>query len=155
MPPLNHAPVRSVSNIDIAAPAAEVWRVLAGLSAWPEWNKDVRAIDVRGPVAPGTTFRWKAGPGWITSRLIEVDAPGRIVWTGSTLGIRALHVHDIAQQDGVAHVRSEESWSGLLPWILRRPMRSMLSRSLDSGLAQLKRRVEQGHEHLAGASSHH
>jgi hypothetical protein len=46
---------------------------------------------MQGAVARGSTFRWKAGPGTITSRIERVEPPRLIAWTGKTLGIHAIH----------------------------------------------------------------
>ena len=61
---------------------------------------DVKSVSVEGPVQPGTVFRWKAGPSTLTSVLQVVDPPGEIAWTGTTMGIRAVHVFQFRASDG-------------------------------------------------------
>ena len=108
-----NAPVTAHEQIRIDAGVQTVWDVLGDIERWPSWNKAVRSVSVHGPVAPGTTFHWKAGPGTIRSLIAEVDAPGRIVWTGTTLGIKAVDAFSLEAADGGTLVRQGESWEGL------------------------------------------
>ena len=87
------APAVARGEIEVAAPPEVVWAVLTDIAAWPSWNPDVKSAALDGPLAAGTQFRWKAGPGTITSTLQSVEAPRRIEWTGTTFGIKAVHVH--------------------------------------------------------------
>jgi uncharacterized protein YndB with AHSA1/START domain len=130
------------SEIDVHAPPAAVWQVLTDFAAWPSWNPDVKSVEIDGPLAPGTTFRWKAGPGTITSTLREVHPPRRIVWTGKTLGIRAIHVYELKPRDDVTLVRSAESWDGLVVRLLRRRMSKTLAETTAAGLEHLRREAE-------------
>lgn len=136
------APVTARQETLINAVPERVWSVLTDFERWPEWNPDVRSARADGPLQPGTRFHWKAGPSGITSRLEDVQPPTRITWTGSTLGIRAIHVHTLTPRDGATLVTSEESWSGLLPRLLRGRMTTTLTASLESGLAALKAEAE-------------
>ena len=136
------APAVARGEIEIAAPAAIVWRVLTEISNWPNWNPDVKSATREGPLAPGTEFRWKAGPGTITSTLQTVEPPHRIEWTGTTFGIKAIHVHELEQEDGTTTVRSAESWDGLLVRLLGRSMTRSLQKAIDSGLRHLKIEAE-------------
>jgi hypothetical protein len=97
---------------------------------------------MHGPVAPGTTFDWKAGPATIKSRFAEVDAPGRIVWTGVTFGIRAVDAFSFEESDGATLVRQGESWEGLPARLFRSRMQRTLHSSLRDGLLSLKAETE-------------
>ena len=102
-----------------------------------------RPLDVvAGPVAPGTAFAWKAGPGTIHSRLQDVDAPTRIAWTGSTLGIKAIDVFRLEARDGGTLVTEEESWDGLLARLMRSRMRRTLQSGIEQGMKELKAEAE-------------
>jgi uncharacterized protein YndB with AHSA1/START domain len=76
------APVKGTAEIDIAAPPQAVWDVLTRFDNWPNWNPDVKSMAFEGPLAPGSTFRWKAGPGTILSTLDRVEPPRYISWHG-------------------------------------------------------------------------
>ena len=136
------APAVARGEIEVAASAAIVWRVLTEIANWPSWNPDVKSATLEGPLAPGTQFRWKAGPGTITSTLQGVEPAHRIEWTGTTFGIKAIHVYELEQRDGTTMVRSAESWDGLLVRLLRGSMTKSVQKALDSGLRRLKIEAE-------------
>jgi uncharacterized protein YndB with AHSA1/START domain len=142
---INHrAPVVGASEVEIAASPDAVWEVLTAFEHWPSWNPKVRSMAVEGPVAAGSVFRWKAGPGAITSVIQLVDAPQAIAWTGRTLGIRAIASWQLEPRGRKTLVRVEESFEGLLPRLLRRSMQRTLDRSLVDGLRSVKVEVERG-----------
>jgi uncharacterized protein YndB with AHSA1/START domain len=136
------APVVEASEILIAAPPETVWDVLAAIERWPAWNPDVKWASVEGEIAAGTRFRWKTGPGTVTSTLQRVERPRLIAWTGRTFGIDAVHVWRLEPRDGATLVRTEESFGGVLARLLRRPLRKTLTRALESGLRHLKAEAE-------------
>ncbi|HMC07498.1 MAG TPA: SRPBCC family protein [Solirubrobacterales bacterium] len=136
------APIRGEGEIEVAAQPKVVWDVLSGLERWPEWNPDVKSMSVRGPLAPGSVFRWKAGPGTITSTLLRVEPPRLIAWRGNTLGIKAIHFWWLRPRDGNTFVRTAESYDGLVARLLRRPIQRALDDGLDGGLRHLKAEAE-------------
>ena len=133
-----HAPVVAESQIEIAAPPGAVFDAIADFERWPTWNPDVKSMSLDGPLAEGTMFRWKAGPGTITSTLRCVERPSRIAWTGKTLGIHAVHVWRLEANDGQTRAITAESWTGWLPRLLRGPLRKQLQKALDNGLPRLE-----------------
>jgi len=70
-----HAPVVAWGEIEIRATPDEVWQVIASIEHWPVWNPDVQWASLEGKLTPGTQFRWKSGPGVITSTLQQVERP--------------------------------------------------------------------------------
>ncbi len=136
------APVVAEAMIEIAAGPEVVWATVADFERWPEWNPDVKAMSLAGPAADGTTFRWKAGPGTITSTLRSVEPPWELGWTGRTLGIEAVHVWRFEHKDGSTIAWTAESWAGWLPRILSGPMRKQLQKGLGAGLPHLKVEAE-------------
>ena len=136
------APVKSTAEIDIAAPPQTVWEVLTRFDNWPNWNPDVKSMSFDGPLAPGSTFRWKAGPGTIVSKLDRVEPPRYISWHGKTLTIDAYHEWWLEPRDGGTHVRTEETFSGLLASILRGPLQKTLDKSFEAGVERLKTETE-------------
>jgi len=145
------APVMAETQLQIAADRQTVWDTLTDFETWPVWKRDVRSLSLRGPVAPGSTFEWKAGPGTITSRFEEVDAPSRIAWTGSTFGIRAVDVFRLEAGDGGTLVTEEESWDGLLARLFRSRMRRTLQSAIDDGMQALKAEAERRARQSAAA----
>jgi hypothetical protein len=136
------APVVAESSIEVVAEPEVVWDTIADFERWPVWNPDVRSMSFDGPVADGTTFRWKAGPGTITSTLRSVERPGEIGWTGKSLGIRAVHVWRFHPRSGRTFVRTAESFAGFLPRLLRGRVQAQLQKSLEAGLSSLKAEAE-------------
>ncbi len=76
------------SEIDIHAPAARVWDLLADLSAYPDWNPFIRRAE--GTLAEGARLRLELQipDGMrmkIRPRLISVVEPAEIRWIGHLL----------------------------------------------------------------------
>jgi uncharacterized protein YndB with AHSA1/START domain len=136
------APVRSRQEIEIAAPAEVVWEVLTDFDGWPQWNPDVKSMSWDGSLAPGSVFRWKAGPGTIVSTLEEVDRPRYVRWRGRTMSIAAIHEWRLEERAGGMHLETDESFSGVLARLLRGSLQKQLDRALEEGLEHLKREAE-------------
>jgi hypothetical protein len=136
------APVAATGEIVIAATPELVWDVMANIASWPSWNPDVKSVSSGGLVAEGTQFRWKSGPGTITSTLRRVERPRQLAWTGSTLGINAIHVWRLEAEGSSTLVRTEESWEGILPRLFRSQMQKVLHSAIEAGLRHLKAEAE-------------
>jgi uncharacterized protein YndB with AHSA1/START domain len=126
----------------IDADPETVFSVISAIDAWPSWNPDVRSAELDGPVEPGTLFRWKAGSSSLTSTLHVVDPPREIAWTGKTMGIRAIHVFRFETREGGTLARSEESWEGLIPSVLKGWSRRTLKKGIEDVLSRLKAESE-------------
>jgi len=85
-------PATAAGELRIDADPETVFSVISAIDQWPSWNPDVKSVSVEGPVQRGTVFRWKAGPSSLTSTLQVVDPPHEIAWTGTTMGIEAVHM---------------------------------------------------------------
>ena len=137
------ASVFAERDIQIGAPPSVVWDVLSDIDGWPQWDHDVSEARAQGPLEPGMTFEWKAGPGTVTSTLESVDPGRELGWTGHSFGIHAMHVwHVEACDDGTTHVITEESWSGVTPAVFRAASEDSLERAIDRGLKYLKHEAE-------------
>ena len=106
------APVSAGADRLIFAPRGLVWGVLTDLNRWVEWNPDVTSMEVFGPLSPGTRFKWKAGGASIVSTVQEVEEEERIVWTGRTMGIRAIHTWRLDQEENGGRVGEREGGTG-------------------------------------------
>jgi hypothetical protein len=137
-----HAAAVADAEIEIDAPPDVVWAALTDIDGWPRWNPDVKSASLAGPLAAGTTFRWKAGPGSITSTLRTVEPPGLVCWTGRTFGIDAVHVHRLEPGASGTIVKSMESWDGLVVRLLRGPLTKTLQKAIGEGLRHLKTEAE-------------
>ncbi len=141
----SNAAVVAEGTIEVEAPVELVWETLTELNRWPVWNRDVKKVTFVGPLAAGSEFKWKVTAGTITSRLTLVEQPSRIAWSGrlSPLGVEAVDSWQIeARSGGETLVRQRESWDGRMVRLLKGPSKSMLQRSINSGLRALKAECE-------------
>jgi uncharacterized protein YndB with AHSA1/START domain len=136
------APAVASAEVEVHADPETVWKVLTSIDEWPSWNPDVRSAFLEDGLTEGSRFRWKAGPGTITSTLQRIERPRLIAWTGTTFGIKAVHVHRLEPQGEGTAVSSEESWEGLPVRILRRWMQRTLDQGVTAGLEHLKAAAE-------------
>jgi uncharacterized protein YndB with AHSA1/START domain len=136
------APATAEGELQIDADPQTVFSVISAIDQWPSWNPDVRSVTLKGPVQPGMVFRWKAGPSTLTSSLQVVDPPHEIAWTGTTMGIKAVHVFRFQASNGGTLARSEESWEGLLASLLKGYSHRTLVKGIRSVLEHLKAEAE-------------
>ena len=136
------APVYSEAMTTIRAPRDVVWSLMAGVNGWPTWNPDITAATIDGGLAPGARILWKSGPGTIKSKVADVIPCERLSWTGSTLGINAIHVWVLGTEDGNTTVATQESWDGWPVRLARRSSQRSLDAALESGLQHLKTAAE-------------
>jgi hypothetical protein len=136
------APATASAEAFIRAPLNGVWSTLTNIGEWNRWNPDVRYVDMRGPLAPGTEFRWKSGGASIVSLIQELEPERRVAWTGRTLGIRAAHIWTCTEQETGVLVRTEESFDGLVVRLFAGPMRRTLASSLQNFLNALRTECE-------------
>jgi uncharacterized protein YndB with AHSA1/START domain len=143
-----HAAARYTESVTIDAPIQVVWDILSTIENWPSWNPDVKSVSLVGPLDSGTTFVWKSGPSKITSRLEEVSPPNRIVWTGKTMGIKAVHIYALEDHNGQTVVTSSESFDGLIVKLLKNMMVATMTKSGHAGLGHLKDVAEKSSQSL-------
>jgi uncharacterized protein YndB with AHSA1/START domain len=136
------APVVGAGETVIAAAPEVVWDVLTGIERWPTWNPDVKSVSMNGDLSEGSVFRWKSGPGTITSTLAHVDPPRRVAWSGKAFGLNAIHVYALDARDVTTLVRTEESYDGLVARLFRGRLQRTLDHALASGLQHLKAEAE-------------
>lgn len=141
---INHkAPVVVSGETEINAPTSLVWQVLGDIRGWPSWNPAVSTVSMYGEFEPGAEFQWKADGVTIISCLQDIEPLQRLLWTGRTPGIRAIHVWEFEERNGLTRVRSEESFEGLLVRLLSRFFYRMLNTAMDNALQCLKLECEQ------------
>ena len=136
------APATASGEIVVSAVPEVVWDIMADVDGWPSWSPDIEAATLEGPLAVGSVFRWRSGRASLTSVLRSVDRPRELAWTGTTMGIKAVHIFRFEPHEDGTLVRSEESWTGLLASVFRRYSRKTLDRGIRNWLALLKAEVE-------------
>ena len=97
---------------------------------------------MQGGLVEGSIFRWRAGPGTITSTMRSVEPPKLIAWTGTTFGIKARHVYRLEPRREATLVHTEESYEGLVARLLRSSLQKTLEKGLSDGLRYLKNDTE-------------
>ena len=129
---------RSVSEIDMQAPVVggvrdrDRRRSRSGLGraggdrSVAELEPGGQVVAVDGAIEEGSTFRWKAGPGTITSTIEDLERPRRMAWTGRSFGLRATHVHTFEPRDGATVVTTRESYEGLVARVFERRLQATL-----------------------------
>lgn len=136
------APVIAAEEMLIQAPVELVWEIQSDIANWPRWNPEVHRVVLHGPIRPGTEFQWEAGGLKIRSRLQVLSRSECIVWTGRTRGIHAVHVWSFEQRADGTHVRTEESFTGLMARLFTKSMHKMLVKALRQGLSALQQEAE-------------
>lgn len=136
------APMSTRKEIFIDAPVERVWAVQTDIEHWPAWQADVSNAELEGNLTVGTTFYWKAKGVKITSTIQELDPGRRIGWTGSSMGMKAIHTWTFEEQDNGTHVITEESLSGWFPSLMRIVDPAFLEKSLAGSLRALKDEAE-------------
>jgi hypothetical protein len=68
------APVIASGSIKIVSDLETVWKVMAEIDRWPDWNPDVKWAALEGMLAEGSKFRWKAGRGTIRSTIRQAES---------------------------------------------------------------------------------
>ena len=136
------ASVIAEAETEIAAPRERVWARLVDVERWPEWNHEVKRVELEGGLQVGSVFRWKAGPGTITSTFQAVDPPRHVAWSGKTLSLKAVHTWTLDPTETGTKVLTAESFEGAAARLLRRMFQSMLQTELEKGLQALKDDLE-------------
>ena len=138
----HNAPIIADGSVETSASPFDVWAILTDIGRWPTWNPDVREARLDGVLAAGTRFEWRAGPGTITSVLQSVEPARELGWTGTTMGVRAVHVWRIEPMPGGSRLTTEESWSGWPARLMHKRMERTLREAVISGLHNLKTEAE-------------
>lgn len=133
-----NAPAYYKLDVTINARAEKVYNILANISRWPEWQKNVKSTDVRGSVKEGTEFRWRAKGVNLVSKLHTARPYSEFGWTGRALWIYAIHNWTFTEQNGRTHVLVEESMEGFLAGLSQ----STLESDMKQSLGELKREAE-------------
>ena len=114
------APLQDRSTIEIAAPVAQVWQIVADVQSWSQWAPGITVAHVSG-VRPDATFRWNLNGVEIRAAFAVVDPPIELAWTGRFLIYRAIdRVLLAALEAQRTSVTFEESLAGPLLSILYR-----------------------------------
>ncbi len=141
--PLNKsAPVISEGKIEIRTHVSVVWNVLTGIGDWPSWQEPVSKTDLRGPLAEGTVFLWKAGGLNFKSEIHTIIPESEFGWTGETFGANAIHNWRFTPSDLGTLVEVEESLEGFMPSLFKSIFQRNLNAAMKKQLEELKVEAE-------------
>lgn len=129
-------------EIRIDAPVDLVWRLHTDVAGWPAWQTDVDAVQVDGPLSPGSSFRWSTHGLDVTSTVYALDAPRRILWGGPAQGITGVHEWTFTADGDATVVRTAESWEGEPVRADADTLRAALDASLAAWLGRLRDAAE-------------
>jgi uncharacterized protein YndB with AHSA1/START domain len=132
----------SQAQVEIAASADRVWDLLSDIDKWPDWNALVQSAVLRGPLRPGSVFKWKSKGLTVISTLQEVTPHRRLAWTGKAFGTRAIHAWEIQETDRGVVLRTAESFDGWLPQLMPKTMQRTLDETLTAWLKVIKSEAE-------------
>ncbi len=108
------APIQASLQVTINASPAVVWHLLTDIDNWPRWQSAIESASIQGPVAPGTSFRWKSGMS-ISSKITQVDLGRHFTWTGSAMMAHVIHTWTIQPAvGGGTLLETKESMAGSL-----------------------------------------
>ena len=134
--------VRAATEIH-ASPAA-VWRVLTDLPRFRLWNPFIRAA--RGSTLKGGTVRVRVEGLHFAARVTEREDERELRWDGHVGAdwlARGDHVFTITQlADGWVRFHQVETFSGVLPWLLRGLLARQARRGFEAMNAALAKEAE-------------
>jgi len=137
------------ASLSIAASGESVWRVLAEVTAWPEWLPTVESVQPLDASQLGVGFRYvvrqpKLRPA--TWTVTELARPRRFVWQARSPGLLMVAEHLIEESTpGECNVTLRFSFNGVLGSLIGRLFGSVTKRYLAQEAASLKRKVEGQH----------
>jgi hypothetical protein len=138
------APVVLRLEVEVAATPDRIWAHLVDVEHWYRFHPGMDFASLRGEdPAPGIQLRWRADGMRVSSILHEVDPGRRLSWTLRTPGGRGYQRWTLEEASPERTlVRTEESWWGLLPFILRGTLRRTLRVSRTAWLEGLREIAE-------------
>lgn len=103
----------------ISAPAEEVWRVLVAFDRYAQWHP-ILSLDAKpeevvvGAEVPGRLSDGDTAEQTVTMRIVDVEAPRRLIWEGGSLdAILGRHSFVLTQQpDGTTEFTDSEEFFG-------------------------------------------
>jgi predicted RNA-binding Zn ribbon-like protein len=116
--------------------------VLADIEAWPSWNPAIRDAVLEGGLEPGAHFDFATGPGTMSCRLREVDAPRSLAWSGRLMFIGHHQAWRIEPRGPGCRVEVHASLTGLIARLFRGRMGRQLRAGTEALLELLKLEAE-------------
>ena len=106
-----------VVPIEIAAPPARVWAVMADLKRWPAWTASIASVTMRGAMVPGIGSEVRVRqPKLLPSTWMITDwrPNAGFTWVTQRMGVRAVGVHAIEPTTSGSRVTLSLTFEGVL-----------------------------------------
>lgn len=136
------APVLVRLEREVPAEPDDVWELWTDVQRWPLWHPGVDFAVLGGDPRPGTRLQWRADGMRISSILHQVERPTLLSWTVRTLGARGYHRWTFESGGEGTRIRTEESWWGVVPFVLRRTLRRTLRASRTAWLEGVEKGLQ-------------
>lgn len=134
------------ASLETSAPSDRVWQVWSDVDHWPEWNPDMKASHLDGPLKLGQTGNIDTRSGGKHDVLVTQFEPGRsfelesTALPGTKMAIRAT----ITPSGSGSRITQGFEPRGLLAPIVGPMMGGAILKTFNSVLGGLKQRVEAG-----------
>ena len=108
--------MRTQVTTSIAAPADQVWAILADVERWPTWTASMTSVELAGPLSAGATARIRQPRLPATTWTVSEVVPGRsFTWRSVAPGSRAVGEHEVTPTgEATCDVRLALEQSGVL-----------------------------------------
>ncbi|HEX6513451.1 MAG TPA: SRPBCC family protein [Chloroflexota bacterium] len=132
------------STLDTKASPEAVWRIWSAPETWPEWNPDVTAISLDGPLAAGARGSMTTKRGGTHQVTIESVEPGRSFWlvSGGLPGHQLAFRCQVLPSGGGSRVSQGVDIRGPLGGLLSGMMGRKIAQSFEPILRALAARAE-------------
>jgi uncharacterized protein YndB with AHSA1/START domain len=128
---------------DLQATAERIWDVLTDVKHYPEWVRDISAVDPpAGPEQRDSTFRFKLSGLTYSVTVLEAERPRRLTWYGVGNGLKTTHEWELVEAEGKTRVRNTEITSGWPATLAYPIVKRGMSRIEAKWLADLKHKAQ-------------
>jgi hypothetical protein len=151
-------------ELEVEAPARDIWEAMMDVSAWPEWKPFITKASIGsgyGSLTSGARIRMSVmvgGPASVplSARVTEFDKPSRLAWEGGVKGLfHAMHSFDFEDRGAKTRVVSKEIFSGLLlPVVKLMVTEGDLEKLHERWLEAIKDRMEKKEEAATEPDAH-
>ena len=122
----------SVNELQMPAEPGPIWAWLCRPDLWSSYYSNARLVRHLGGPWPkielGSRFRWFSFGAFVTSEVVEYEAPQRIAWDAKVLGGRDYHGWLLRPEAAGTFVRTEETQKGPGIQIVKPVLRQMMVR---------------------------
>jgi uncharacterized protein YndB with AHSA1/START domain len=132
------------STLDTPASPEAIWRIWSQPETWPEWNPDVTAISLKGPISRGAAGTMTTKRGGTHDVTVEEVEPGKSFWLVSTgiPGHRLAFRCQVLPSGGGSRISQGVEVRGPLGAVLSAMMGKKIAESFAPLLRALARKAE-------------